>query len=139
MSLKKKLLFGVIAIFLLVYFTIFLSTNPLVKYVESVYRGEVDSELIKDTIYESFNISKDIPAIQKVDIKIRRGLVLHNFDSGYMLVKIDCRAYYPDDVTAYGVVTYEKWKIINTPSGWEIIEIKSKSKNKWGYFDALTA
>lgn len=116
-----------------------LNTNSLVKYVKSIYRGEVASETIEGTLYERFDLKdlkKEEPDVQDVEVNIARGIVWHNFRNGYMIVKVKLNGFNSNGDLEYREANYEKWKIEKTESGWQIIDIIGSIKNPYGFISA---
>ena len=128
-EIKLSILCG-LALMALMYTAMFLNTSELVRYAQSVYRGEIEAEQLQNTQLEAFNITKTNPDIEQVDIKIKRIFVLHNFFNGAMWVKTECEAVDSNGEVTYGDYSYEKWIIEKTENGWQIVDIKSKTGGK---------
>lgn len=116
-----------IILMVLAYLIMFLNTNSLVNYVESIYRGKVSSEKLENEWYNHFDIVRKRPEIAQVDIDISRVFVWHNFHEGFMWVNIDCEAHDSSDRVTYGSDAYERWDIKKTERGWEIINVTANT------------
>ena len=100
----------VVALFLSLYLLLLVSTNSVVEYVESVFKGAVPRDELPACL-ESYDITENQPYLSEVDVTITRRFVLHNFSEGYMWVKITVEGHTSDGSPGYGEVTTSRWKI----------------------------
>ncbi len=118
------------ALIAVIYLLMLLNTNPLVKCVEQIYSGEVSSLSVENwdyTVIANFDVISERPETQKVNIKIRRILVLHTFSRGYVWVYTDCEATDDKGKATYGFSGLERWQIEKTKSGWQVTKIMRKA------------
>lgn len=122
----------VVALFLSLYLLLLVSTNSVVEYVESVFKGAVPRDELPACL-ESYDITENRPYLSEVDVTITRRFVLHNFSEGYMWVKFTVEGHASDGRPGYGEVTTSRWKIKKSEDGWEVVEIKDwwKTDSFW--------
>lgn len=122
----------VVALFLSLYLLLLVSTNSVVEYVESVFKGAVPRDELPACL-ESYDITENRPYLSEVDVTITRRFVLHNFSEGYMWVKFTVEGHTSDGSPGYGEVTTSRWKIQKSEDGWEVVEIKDwwKTDSFW--------
>lgn len=122
----------VVALFLSLYLLLLVSTNSVVEYVESVFKGAVPRDELPACL-ESYDITENQPYLSEVDVTITRRFVLHNFSEGYMWVKFTVEGHTSDGSPGYGEVTTSRWKIQKSEDGWEVVEIKDwwKTDSFW--------
>lgn len=122
----------VVALFLSLYLLLLISTNSVVEYVESVFKGAVPRDELPACL-ESYDITENRPHLSEVDVTITRKFVLHNFSEGYMWVKYTVLGHTSDGSPGYGEVTTSRWKIQKSEDGWEVVEIKDwwKTDSFW--------
>lgn len=117
----------VVALFLSLYLLLLISTNSVVEYVESVYKGAVPRDELPACL-ESYDITENRPYLSEVDVTITRRFVLHNFSEGYMWVKYSVEGHTSDGSLGYGEVTSARWTIQRAGNGWEIVDVKEFDK-----------
>lgn len=122
----------VVALFLSLYLLLLVSTNSVVEYVASVFKGAVPRDELPACL-ESYDITENQPYLSEVDVTITRRFVLHNFSEGYMWVKFTVEGHTSDGSPGYGEVTTSRWKIQKSEDGWEVVEIKDwwKTDSFW--------
>lgn len=110
-------------IILIMYLTIFLNTNSVVNNVENIMSGNVEKSITQNTPLDQYNRKGDFGTV-KVDVKLNRLFVLHNFNKGYMWMLYTYEGYDKDNNRTYGAWNIlSKWKIEKINGKWEVVNI----------------
>ncbi len=119
----KKVFLIILIILIASYVIMFLTTNSVMRYAKSVFRGEISVEDVIDTpLYRYY---RDEPEIAKVDVSLKRLFVVHSFKDGYIWVKYDVARM---DYSGYEVSgsrdIISRWKIHKENGEWKVVDIK---------------
>lgn len=109
---------------ILIFYTVLLfDTNPIVREAKEVMLGNVEYSSTEGTPLHRYN-RNNILENAKVNVHIRRILVLHDFSDGYMWVKYTYETVRNDKNIYPGSSAISRWKIHKEYGKWEIVEIK---------------
>jgi len=112
-----------------IYLAILISTNSLMREVESVFLLEVDRSVTEGRAIDLYNwVADSIDAtdreVGEINLSLRRAWVWHNFRNGYIWAEYTHVVYDIDGNMVTGswrVPT--KWRIERMNGSWEIVEI----------------
>ena len=122
--MKKKMIFVITGILILVYIVMFISTNSVIHDVENIMYGNVKKSFTENSPVSAYN-RKDDFGTTSVNVEIKRIFVLHNFFDGYMWVNYTCEGFDNEGNRTYGDWKVPaRWKIHRENGKWKIVEIK---------------
>ena len=121
---KQLLVICMLSFVLLVYLTMFISTNSAVNYVEEVMHGRISAEETKGTPLNQYNYNDSLWVDPEVEVSITRLLIAHNFFDGYMWVryKFTTLSNGREELPGTGYIL-SRWKIHRENGRWNIVEI----------------
>ena len=123
----------VVMVLILTYLLMLWNTNPVVDYVESVFKGEIPYEEVVNTPLRRYDTTRYRngsirDGLADVEIDITRMFVIHNFFDGYMWVKYKNVGYDENGKILYCTSEefpfYSKWKIHRENGEWVIVDIQ---------------
>jgi len=134
---KMKLFFlSVVAIFLVVYLVMFLSTNAVMRELERVFLLEVVSEETAGRAIDFFNEHDRIGgrnmAVGDVYLRLRRTSVWHNFRTGYVRIVYTTRVSDEEGRLLWGSSgVLARLRIQRVNGAWEIVEVCDQIKGEY--------
>ena len=119
----KRIVMGTLLFLIGIYILLFINTNSVTNYAKKVMLGKVALDETNNTPLDRYNVAADYPHT-KMDAKITRLFVCHNFFDGYMWVYYSCEATDNDGDLVFGVRgLVSKWKIHREDGKWRIVDI----------------
>ncbi len=113
----------IIVVLGIIYLIMFFNTNSIIREVEDVMRGNVDSSVTEGTPLQRYNYN-DVYKNAVVNVNITRLFTFHNFFDGYMWVKYSVETVKNDnDIFPSSSNIISRWKIHRKNGKWEIVEI----------------
>jgi len=124
MNIFLKLAILLVIILIIIYIIMLSDTNSLIADVKSVMKGEVALSETDGTPLQLYNFS-DLLSNAKVNVKITRLFVLHDFSDGYMWVEYSYETVKNNNEYMPGSWRiHSRWTIHKANGKWEITEIQ---------------
>jgi len=111
-----------------IYSAMIISTNSLIRDVESVFRLEVDRSVTEGRPIDQYNYNNHAEArgreVGGISYSLRRRFVWHNFQYGYIWARYTRVVYDIDGRILTGASRIPtRWRIERQNGRWEIVEI----------------
>ena len=121
----KKTVFLLFLLLIIFYAVLFLNTNSVMKYAKEVFSGEAALEKVIDSPLYIHYYPKNEPELYKVDLKLHRTFVFHNFSDGYIWIKYDVAHIDKSGYEFSGSRNISaRWKIHKENGKWKVVEVK---------------